>query len=78
MKMSTFVEVYGEMEEIKVEMDLKVRVFNDGENVFEGIVKEFLEINQYDGSAIDIVNGLDGKSMHKEYEISGEWVIVRL
>ena len=76
--MSTFVEVYGELEEIKVEMDLKVRVFNDGENVFEGTVKEFLEINQYEGATIEIVNGLEDKQSHKEYEISGEWVIERM
>ncbi len=76
--MSTFIEVDGELEEIKVEMDLKVRVFNDGENVFEGTVKEFLEINQYDGATIEIVNGLDGKQSHKEYEISGEWLIERI
>lgn len=76
--MSTFIEVYGEIEEIKVDMELMVRVFNDGENVYEGTVKGFLEINQYDGATIDIVNGLEGKQSHKEYEISGEWVIERM
>lgn len=77
--MSTFIEVYGEMEEIKVDMELMVRVFNDGENVYEGAVKEFLEVNQYDGATIDFVNGLEGKESHEEMIFhSGHWKIDRM
>lgn len=74
--MSTKVEVYGEIVEIKVDMDLKVKVYNDDEFVFEGTVGEFLEVNEYDGATIDFVNELTQKQKHEEdFVHSGVWVI---
>jgi hypothetical protein len=63
---------------LKLIADLQVRVFNDGENVFEGSVKEFIEINQYDEDTIDFVNGLEDKQEYKrDFVHSGEWKIER-
>jgi hypothetical protein len=77
--MSTKVEVYGEILEVTVDMELMVRVFNDDENVFEGTIKKFLEINQYDGATIDFVNGLEGKESREEVMFpSGHWKIDRM
>jgi hypothetical protein len=63
---------------LKLSADLQVRVFNDGENVFEGVVKDFIEINEYDEDTIDFVNGLESKEEYKrDFVHSGEWIIER-
>lgn len=61
---------------LKVNQNLKVRVFNEGENVFEGTVADFLDINQYDEETIEFVNGLQGKLIYEDSFLhSGDWKI---
>jgi hypothetical protein len=57
---------------------LKVRVFNDGEKVFEGTLKEFVYINEYDEETMDFVHELAGRnSYEQEFFHSGHWRIER-
>jgi hypothetical protein len=64
---------------LKVNEELNVRVWNDGERVFEGTVKDFVEINQYDEETIDFVNELENnKEFEQVFAHSGEWRIKKL
>ena len=56
-------------------MNKQVKVYNDGELVYEGILESFLEINSDD---LDfILKQIDfDKEINRFYEISGEWEIV--
>ncbi len=74
--MGTKVEVYGDIVEIKVDMNLKIKAYNDGEFVWEGTVSEFLEVNEYDGATVAHINELAFKDSHEEdFMHSGVWVI---
>lgn len=55
-------------------MDREVKVYNDGELVFQGILKEFLEINKDDMEFL--LDQIDFAKVSNTFkEVSGEWKI---
>jgi hypothetical protein len=62
-----------------VDEKTNVRVSNDGKVVFEGVLKDFVYINEFDEETIEFVNGLLNKDSHEQqFFHSGDWKIEKI
>lgn len=72
------VESHRKKEEAIQMEQMKVKVFNDDEEVFEGTLDQFLKDNDYDEWLVNLCRDLNHQDKIDFNEHSGHWVIQKI